>query len=220
MKPIFALAIRRLPARGHGVVRRRQGCSPPGRPAALPAVTRSLSCREDRGPIGISYRRLFCHVNEFKPRNDSIRRRCRGDLLDDDSTLQSPHGVARSSTTVRVSKPATPTIPLTIKRSSWLMEHQLPAMVVSPHLGALLVEQRSHAPHASFVLQPLEGFWRPRGWAPVSGARPRVSPGQNPSFPGPWEGDWKGVPTGLRTLAGSCVFAASTSISYAFPSTR
>jgi glycosyltransferase involved in cell wall biosynthesis len=71
----------------------------------------------------------------------------------------------------------------------------LPAMTVSPHLGELLRERYGRPSRT--VLQPLEPFWRP-GFP----QRLRRTPASTPRIlvMGPWEGDWKGVRTGLEAV--------------------
>jgi glycosyltransferase involved in cell wall biosynthesis len=71
----------------------------------------------------------------------------------------------------------------------------LPAMTVSPHLGELLRERYGRPSRT--VLQPLEPFWRPSFLG-----RLRRSPTDPPRIlvMGPWEGEWKGVRTGLETV--------------------
>jgi len=71
----------------------------------------------------------------------------------------------------------------------------IPALVVSPHLGRLLDEDFDRP--SRLVIQPLEPFWKAslnsllkRGPLPT----PRVL------VVGPWEGDWKGVPTALDAV--------------------
>jgi glycosyltransferase involved in cell wall biosynthesis len=74
--------------------------------------------------------------------------------------------------------------------------HRLPALVVSPHLGTILADQFRRP--SRVVLQPLEEIWRP----PVSQRiRRRPTSPYRILVPGPWEGDWKGVPTGLKAVA-------------------
>ena len=71
----------------------------------------------------------------------------------------------------------------------------LPALVVSQHLGQLLREDFGRP--SRLVVQPLESFWR-------VGLRSRLK--RRASAPprilvvGPWEGDWKGVPTALAAV--------------------
>jgi len=71
----------------------------------------------------------------------------------------------------------------------------LPALVVSPHLGRLLHEEFGRP--SRLVVQPLEPFWR-------AGLRERLKM-RAATVPrvlvvGPWEGDWKGVPTALAAV--------------------
>lgn len=71
----------------------------------------------------------------------------------------------------------------------------LPAFVVSEHLGPIL-STRFDRP-SRLVLQPLERFWKPsplRRWKRRPGHPPRIL------VTGPWEGDWKGVRTGLEAV--------------------
>jgi glycosyltransferase involved in cell wall biosynthesis len=72
----------------------------------------------------------------------------------------------------------------------------VPALVVSPHLGELLAQR--FARPSRVVLQPLETFWRPDLRARL---RRRPARPARILVPGPWEGDWKGVPTGLQAVA-------------------
>jgi len=72
----------------------------------------------------------------------------------------------------------------------------IPALVVSTHLGQRLEEDFSRP--SRLVMQPLEDFWRP----PLRerlGKRARGAPCRI-LIPGPWEGDLKGVETGLRAI--------------------
>ena len=68
---------------------------------------------------------------------------------------------------------------------------EIPALVVSPHLGELL-RQRFGRP-SQVVPQPLEPYWRP-AWR----WRPRKSP--RILVTSPFEIDWKGVPTALGAV--------------------
>jgi glycosyltransferase involved in cell wall biosynthesis len=71
----------------------------------------------------------------------------------------------------------------------------VPALVVSQHLGQLLRENFGRPYH--LVVQPLESFWK-------VGVRSRLKRGACAAprvlVVGPWEGDWKGVPTALAAI--------------------
>ncbi len=71
----------------------------------------------------------------------------------------------------------------------------LPALVVSAHLGEMLRENFGRP--SRLVVQPLEPFWR-------AGLRSRLKrrPVHVPRVlvVGPYEGDWKGVPTALTAI--------------------
>ncbi len=69
---------------------------------------------------------------------------------------------------------------------------EMPALVVSPHLGRLLA--RRFGRPSRVIPQPLESYWRPR-WR----RRPRRCP--RILVPGPFEIDWKGVATALTAVA-------------------
>ncbi len=71
----------------------------------------------------------------------------------------------------------------------------LPAFVVSDHLGRIL-EERYGRPWKA-VLQPLEPFWKP---APADRFKRCPADPARILVAGPWEGDWKGVPTGLEAV--------------------
>jgi glycosyltransferase involved in cell wall biosynthesis len=71
--------------------------------------------------------------------------------------------------------------------------NQVPALVVSPHLGHLLA--RDFDRPSRLVLQPLEPFWNA---APPSKMHPSDIP--RVLVVGPWEGDWKGVSTALDAV--------------------
>ena len=73
---------------------------------------------------------------------------------------------------------------------------EVPALVVSDHLGELL--NRRFARPSRRVLQPLEAFWTPKD--PRQRLRRNALHPARILVPGPWEGDWKGVPTGLRAV--------------------
>lgn len=72
-----------------------------------------------------------------------------------------------------------------------LYRQPIPALVVSPHLGTLLAERFGRP--SRWVPQPLESFWRPR---------PRLGPHRRPRVLvlSPFEIEWKGVETALRTV--------------------
>jgi glycosyltransferase involved in cell wall biosynthesis len=72
----------------------------------------------------------------------------------------------------------------------------IPALVVSPHLGRLL-DQEFDRP-SRVVIQPLEPFWKAG-----LGSRLKRRPAPTPRVlvVGPWEGDWKGVPTALDAVS-------------------
>lgn len=71
----------------------------------------------------------------------------------------------------------------------------VPALVVSDYLGRILADRFDRP--SRVVLQPLEAFWNP-------GLRRRLT--RRPASPprilvtGPWEGDWKGVRSGLEAI--------------------
>lgn len=73
--------------------------------------------------------------------------------------------------------------------------HPIPALVVSPHLGRLLKENFDRP--SRVVTQPLETFWK-------AGLRSRLKRRATPTprilVVGPWEGDWKGIPTALDAV--------------------
>lgn len=71
----------------------------------------------------------------------------------------------------------------------------IPALTVSDHLGELL--RRLYGRPSRTVTQPLETFWRP-GWRAQLKRRPTEVP--RILVAGPWEGDWKGVRTGLEAV--------------------
>jgi len=73
--------------------------------------------------------------------------------------------------------------------------HLLPAMVVTPHLGALLAERFGRP--ARTVTQPLEPFFRPRPWWRRS-RRPSAAP--RILVMSPFEADWKGARTALEAV--------------------
>ena len=77
----------------------------------------------------------------------------------------------------------------------------VPALVVSPHLGRLLAEEFGRP--SRLVTQPLEPFWRLRS---TQKQRPADPP--RILVVGPWEGDWKGVPTALDAIRGMRVSGA------------
>ena len=70
--------------------------------------------------------------------------------------------------------------------------HQIPGMVVSPHLGEML-DRRFRRP-SRFVPQPLEEHWKPRVWRWRPGAPARLL------VTSPFEIDWKGVATSLEAV--------------------
>jgi glycosyltransferase involved in cell wall biosynthesis len=74
--------------------------------------------------------------------------------------------------------------------------HPIPALVVSTHLGRLLDEDFDRP--SRHVIQPLEAFWRADWKSRIkrrSSSTPRIL------VVGPWEGDWKGVSTGLDAVS-------------------
>jgi glycosyltransferase involved in cell wall biosynthesis len=73
--------------------------------------------------------------------------------------------------------------------------HPMPALVVSPHLGSLL--EKDFDRPSRLVLQPLEVFWKA---GLKSRLKRRPSPTPRVLVVGPWEGDWKGVPTALNAV--------------------
>jgi len=73
--------------------------------------------------------------------------------------------------------------------------HPIPALVVSPHLGRLL--QGDFDRPSRHVIQPLETFWK-ADWR--SRLKRRSSTTPRVLVVGPWEGDWKGVPTALDAV--------------------
>jgi len=71
--------------------------------------------------------------------------------------------------------------------------NQIPAFVVSPHLGRLLDQE--FARPSRLIAQPLESFWKIASpWKRRPAQLPRIL------VVGPWEGDWKGVPTALEAV--------------------
>jgi len=73
--------------------------------------------------------------------------------------------------------------------------HPIPALVVSPHLGRLLDKDFDRP--SRLVIQPLEVFWK-AGLKSLLKRRPSSTP--RVLVVGPWEGDWKGVPTALDAV--------------------
>lgn len=71
----------------------------------------------------------------------------------------------------------------------------VPALVVSPHLGRLLEED--FARPSRLVVQPLEPFWSA---GLKSRLKRRPAPKPRVLVVGPWEGDWKGVPSALDAV--------------------
>lgn len=72
---------------------------------------------------------------------------------------------------------------------------QLPAFVVSDHLSAILAT-RFNRP-SKLIVQPLEDFWKP---SPTQRLKRRPTKPPRVLVAGPWEGDWKGVRTGLEAV--------------------